>query len=96
MQQINNLSEEINFFEKTEKEVNDLKELAEFLENEKEIEQKIIELEKSVKEKELETFLSEKYDKNNAILQVFSGAGGIDSQDWANILLRMFQRSIFW
>ncbi len=45
-----------------------------------------------MKQKELQIFLSGKYDKNNAILQIFSGAGGIDAQDWATMVLRMFER----
>src|SRR5699024_2194073 len=36
--------------------------------------------------------LSEPYDKNNAILELHPGAGGTESQDWASILLRMYQR----
>src|SRR5690625_277426 len=41
---------------------------------------------------ELEMLLSEPYDKNNAILELHPGAGGTESQDWASILLRMYQR----
>lgn len=41
---------------------------------------------------ELELLLSEPYDANNAILELHPGAGGTESQDWASILLRMYQR----
>jgi peptide chain release factor 2 len=50
------------------------------------------ELEKKIEKQEFKTFLSGKYDKNNAILEIFSGAGGQDSQDWATILLRMYEK----
>ena len=32
------------------------------------------------------------YEKNKALLYVYSGAGGVDAQDWASMLLRMYQR----
>ncbi len=41
---------------------------------------------------ELEAILSEKYDFNNAIVSFHAGAGGTEAQDWAEILLRMFER----
>jgi peptide chain release factor 2 len=50
------------------------------------------ELSKKIEKQEFKTFLSGKYDKNNAILEIFSGAGGQDSQDWATILLRMYEK----
>src|SRR5699024_11710811 len=46
----------------------------------------------AVKNIELEMLLSEPYDKNNAILELHPGAGGTESQDWASILERMYQR----
>lgn len=49
-------------------------------------------LKQKVTDFELEMLLSEPYDKNNAILELHPGAGGTESQDWASILLRMYQR----
>lgn len=41
---------------------------------------------------ELSLLLSGPYDGNNAILEIHSGAGGTESQDWAEMLLRMYTR----
>lgn len=57
-----------------------------------EIEDRHRNLEKKIKGEEFKTFFSGKYDKGNAILEIFSGAGGIDAQDWATMLLRMYER----
>ena len=41
---------------------------------------------------ELRVFLTGPHDKNNCILSINSGAGGTEACDWANMLLRMYQR----
>ncbi len=41
---------------------------------------------------ELETLLSGKYDSNNAILTLHPGAGGTESQDWVEMLYRMYAK----
>jgi len=41
---------------------------------------------------ELKTFLNGPHDKKNCIFTINSGAGGTESCDWANMLLRMYQR----
>jgi peptide chain release factor 2 len=41
---------------------------------------------------ELSTLLSEPYDNNDAIMTIHPGAGGTESQDWAEMLLRMYLR----
>jgi len=49
-------------------------------------------LESKFNKLELVTFLSGKYDKNNALLTISAGVGGRDAQDWASMLLRMYTR----
>ena len=46
----------------------------------------------SAKEKELISLLSGEFDKNNTYLEVHSGSGGTEAQDWAEMLLRMYSR----
>jgi peptide chain release factor 2 len=41
---------------------------------------------------ELENLLADENDKSNAIFSIHAGAGGTESCDWANMLLRMYQR----
>ncbi len=90
------IKEEISKINNLLKEVKDLKDLEGLLAEEAdlapEIELKKQELENKIKKEEIKTFFSGKYDKNNAILEIFAGAGGIDAQDWATMLLRMYQR----
>ena len=49
-------------------------------------------LENRYKKNRFVALLSKKYDDHNAIFSIHSGAGGVDAQDWADILLRMFLR----
>lgn len=47
---------------------------------------------KDVEELELNTLLGGPYDTNNCYLEIHPGAGGTESMDWANMLLRMYER----
>jgi peptide chain release factor 2 len=40
----------------------------------------------------IETLLNEEFDKNNAYLEIHSGAGGTESNDWADMIYRMYTR----
>lgn len=50
------------------------------------------EAEKYLAKLELATYLSAPYDKNDVIFSIHSGQGGIEAQDWAGMLARMYQR----
>lgn len=49
-------------------------------------------LENQIRSMEIEVLLSGDSDSNNAILSIHPGAGGTESQDWAEMLLRMYKR----
>ncbi len=57
-----------------------------------EAEKSFIDLEKKIKKFELEALFTGEADANNAFLEVHSGAGGTESCDWAEMLLRMYIR----
>lgn len=50
------------------------------------------EFEKEFKRVELSTFLSGKYDKNDAIVSIHAGQGGTEAMDWVDMLYRMYMR----
>jgi peptide chain release factor 2 len=56
------------------------------------LELQVTELEAKYKKNRFVALLSKKYDDHNAIFSIHSGAGGVDAQDWADILLRMYLR----
>jgi peptide chain release factor 2 len=58
----------------------------------REVEANLADLAKRIRGLELQTALSGEYDKGNAILSINAGAGGTESQDWAQMLLRMYMR----
>ncbi|MFI2858746.1 peptide chain release factor 2 [Paenibacillus sp. JSM ZJ436] len=57
-----------------------------------ELGQSVEELVKRLEEFELQLLLNQPYDKMNAILELHPGAGGTESQDWGQMLLRMYTR----
>jgi len=60
--------------------------------NEEELVLEIERIEKKLKEREVELFFNNKYDKGSAMITINSGAGGIEAEDWAGMLFRMYQR----
>lgn len=58
----------------------------------KDIIDEIESLDKSFDELKLNTFLNGEFDSSNAFIEIHSGAGGTESNDWANMLYRMYTR----
>ncbi len=85
-------------YEELSNDVNNIDELSELVMQEfdedikKEVLRTTQKLSNEIEKLELETLLSGKFDKNNAILTIHPGAGGTESQDWAEMLYRMYTR----
>lgn len=96
--EIKQIKNKVVQYRKAEQEAENLIELTELanLDNDEDVAKDIIKstakLENEVEKLELQTLLSGKYDKNNAILTLHPGAGGTESQDWAEMLYRMYTR----
>ena len=52
----------------------------------------VAKLEKDVNKAMVELFMSGPYDEGSAVVSIYSGAGGVDAQDWVEMLLRMYLR----
>lgn len=101
IEEANTLRGKVDPLLKFEKELEDLRVMVELGEAEPEAAQAKIqaELERDIAKYfqeldalELKFFLSGPHDKSNCILSINAGAGGTESCDWANMLMRMYQR----
>ena len=92
------LENEVETYKKLEQELDNINEMTILLINEpdEQLELEVIKstrkLEKEINELEVKTLLSGKYDQNNAILTLHPGAGGTESQDWVQMLYRMYSK----
>ncbi len=86
----------INSYDRSIKQLNDLNELNQLaisennIDIQKEVYENIKELRKLVKKNEIKCFLSNELDSLDTYIEIHAGAGGTESQDWADMLRRMY------
>ena len=93
---IKSIQSKVNKYKELKSEITNLVDINSMLlidkddELEKELDKSTKKLLKEIDSLEIQTLLSGKYDYNNAILTIHPGAGGTESQDWAQMLYRMY------
>lgn len=98
MQERTGLANQIEQVERLERDCKENLDLIALAEQDNDVEiaqdalQQLQSMEKEVKRLELESLLSGEADRNDCYLEVNSGAGGTEAQDWAEMLLRMYTR----
>ncbi len=97
-QEAEELFSEIKSYEELEKGIKDLKEILTFLDDNqdeqllKELDLKYQNLKLKISTLEFQSLFKNKHDKSNAFISIHAGTGGVDAQDWAEMLKRMFLR----
>ncbi|MEI6886874.1 MAG: peptide chain release factor 2 [bacterium] len=98
MKRIGQIDSKLNMIFGLEKEISDIEELGKLYETDEnttqteELEKEVDSLIDKVSELETLTYLSGKYDSNNAVFSIHAGQGGTEACDWAQILERMYLR----
>lgn len=94
MKQLSRLKDEVDSWKTVELRIHDALELTELddVSLQAELEKETAILAKEVEKREFEAMLSGPYDNEGALLAIHAGAGGTDSQDWAEMLQRMYLR----
>ena len=98
MQQLNALREEVTTWEGIATQLNDLLGIAQLLEEEpdqemqSEVSSSLSAIEEQIEKLQFALMLSGEHDERSALISIHAGSGGVDAQDWADMLLRMYLR----
>lgn len=98
MKELKSLKGDVAVYAGLEEKFEDIETLIEMGEEENdpdlvpEVEEAMTEFEEAFEKIRIKTLLSERYDKNNAIVSLHAGAGGTESCDWCQMLYRMYTR----
>jgi len=94
MQQMSKLKSQVAPWHKIQARINDALELASLEDDDlaEELDAEIAELQPQVEKMTFQAMLSGQYDDEDAVLAIHAGAGGTDSQDWAEMMERMYIR----
>lgn len=92
--QIRDIKDNLEFLEKWQGVIDDTETALEIADEEliNEVAEQLNAMEKALEKFEVKQMLSGEYDEADAILTINAGAGGIDAQDWASLMLRMYIR----
>ena len=95
-QELSNLKKEISTCQKVDKDLQDMDELLIIAKDDysiiPELEDNLQNLMQLIDELEIKTLLNGPYDNYNCFLEIHPGAGGTEANDWAGMLLRMYER----
>jgi len=94
MQKLNSLKEKLGRWEAMQRHLDELGELLELAEGEEsmlaELDRQVTAVERDLDKGELDLMLDRPYADHSAIVTITAGAGGVDAQDWTEMLTRMY------
>ncbi len=98
VQKSNSIKDKINEYDEINEDIEEVQIMLELYDEEKDsslekdIKKLVEDLENKVNDIKINTLLDGEYDRSSAIISIHSGAGGLEAQDWAEMLLRMYKR----
>lgn len=92
LESIKNINNEVGELIEIDEKLSLLKELIEINEIPDEIEEEFSNIESSLSKLKIKVLLNGEFDKNNAYIEIHSGAGGTESNDWTNMIFDMYKK----